>query len=125
MAGNSVSQVECGTLPPCACLPYSAASRELCPNQRHREKTGKICPRIFDVTLGPELSLSGPPAHLLDSHELPGVIVEAQVDTAKGTSTQQLPARPVHRPGLRQFVAVALEAKGRHLLTCRVCTMLR
>ncbi len=56
------------------------------------------------------------PAHLLDSHELPSVVVEAQVDTAKGASPQQLSARPVHWTRLWQLVAMALLAKCLDLL---------
>lgn len=55
-------------------------------------------------------------ADLLDGHKLASVVVEAQVDTAEGARTQQLSARPVDRPRLRQLVADALLSKCRMVL---------
>lgn len=106
----------------------SAASREQRPNQHHEpiDKSAAALQATWNYrwALQTRLVLSRPPDHLLDSHELPGVVVQAQVDTAKGASTQQLSARPVHRPCLWQLVAVALLAKCWQLLASRVCTIL-
>ena len=52
--------------------------------------------------MGPQGRAEQAAARLLDGHELAGVVVQAQVHAPERARADQLPARPVDRPRLRQ-----------------------